>query len=82
MSKSTVPTARRLSMALQLGGQMRRDAVEEIRAALDAHGGNGTHAGQALGVGRETMNGWRRKYPELEAVFRKVRAAHGHRHGR
>lgn len=74
--------ARRLSIALQLGGRSRRDALDEIRRALDAAGGNGTHAGQALGVGRETMNGWRRKYPELEAVFRKVRAAHGHRHGR
>lgn len=57
--------------ALDLAALLRVDpdrAREQIRAALDAHGGNRTRAARELGVSLRTLQRWLRESSALQAL--------------
>lgn len=64
-------------VALLLGAQLRSGepeaidaAASRIRAALNACGGNRTHAARALGVSWRTLVGWIHDCPSLQDLRR------------
>lgn len=75
-------TAHPIRDQLQAGGAEAARAVATLRAAIEETDGNVSHAAEALGIGRATLNRWLAGLPELAELAADLRAASGHAAGR